>query len=75
MFQDLILHSISYSGTWGQHSLTLEEFIAKGCGTLLRRCDADGQASALSVLDWNAEVRTRLRARLDLGRLFALALQ
>src|SRR5262245_36202056 len=29
MIQGLILHSVSYSGSWGQHFLALEDFIAK----------------------------------------------
>ena len=32
MITGSILHSVSYSGSWGQHFLTLEEFIDKAAG-------------------------------------------
>jgi sugar phosphate isomerase/epimerase len=65
MIQGLILHSVSYSGSWGQQFLPVEEFIGKAAvlgydGVMLM-----AKRPHLSVLDWTPDVKARLRARLD----------
>ncbi len=65
MIQGLILHSISYSGSWGQHFLPLEEFIDKAAELGFDGVMLMAKRPHLSVLDWNADRRSRLRARLE----------
>ena len=65
MIQGLILHSVSYSGSWGQHALSVEEFLDKAAefgydGVMLM-----AKRPHLSVLDWHTETRRRLRERLE----------
>jgi sugar phosphate isomerase/epimerase len=60
-----LLHSVSYSGTWGQHSLPLEEFVGRAAmlgydGVMLM-----AKRPHLSVLDWDSESRSRLRDSLE----------
>jgi sugar phosphate isomerase/epimerase len=69
MIQGLILHSVSYSGSWGQQSLALEDFIAKAAALGYDGVMLMAKRPHLSVLDWNAEVSARLRATLDEHRL------
>src|SRR5438477_10336781 len=65
MIQGSILHSVSYSGSWGQHFIPLEEFIDKAAELGYNGVMLMGKRPHLSVLDWNAERRSRLRARLE----------
>jgi sugar phosphate isomerase/epimerase len=65
MIQGLILHSVSYSGSWGQHALSVEEFLDKAAefgydGVMLM-----AKRPHLSVLDWHTEARRWLRERLE----------
>jgi len=65
MVQGLVLHSVSYSGSWGQQFLPLEEFIGKTAllgydGVMLM-----AKRPHLSVLDWSPDVKARLRACLQ----------
>jgi len=65
MIQGLILHSVSYSGSWGQHFLPVGEFIDKAAvlgydGVMLM-----AKRPHLSVLDWNSDVKDRIVARLE----------
>jgi sugar phosphate isomerase/epimerase len=60
-----VLHSVSYSGSWGQHFLGVENFVDKAAelgydGVLLM-----AKRPHLSVLDWNPAARGRLRARIE----------
>jgi len=65
MIDGLILHSVSYSGSWGQHFLGLEDFIAKAADLGYDGVMLMAKRPHLSVLDWNAEVKATLRASLD----------
>lgn len=69
MTQGLVLHSVSYSGCWGQHFLALEDFIAKAADLGYDGAMLMAKRPHLSVLDWNVEVKARLRASLDEHRL------
>lgn len=60
-----LLHSVSYSGSWGQASLTLDEFLDKAAdlgfdGVLLM-----AKRPHLSLLDWGQAERRQLRGRLE----------
>ena len=64
MIQDLILHSVSYSGSWGQHVLGLEDFMAKAADLGYGGVMLMAKRPHLSVLDWDAQVEARLHASL-----------
>lgn len=65
MIQGSILHSVSYSGSWGQHSIPVEEFIDKAAELGYSGVMLMAKRPHLSVLDWSADRRSRLRARLQ----------
>src|SRR5438067_9512347 len=65
MIQGSILHSVSYSGSWGQHFLSIEEFVDKAADLGYDGIMPMAKRPHLSVLDWDAERRHRLRARLE----------
>src|SRR6266536_3557671 len=65
MIQGLILHSVSYSGSWGQHLLSLEDFLDKAAELGFDGVMLMAKRPHLSVLDWGPERRPRLRARLE----------
>jgi sugar phosphate isomerase/epimerase len=65
MIQDLVLHSVSYSGSWGQHSLTLEDFVDKAAELGFGGVMLMAKRPHLSVLDWTAERRRGLKARIE----------
>ena len=65
MIQGSILHSVSYSGSWGQHFLPLEEFTDKAAELGYSGVMLMAKRPHLSVLDWSADRRRRLRARLE----------
>lgn len=54
----LLLHSVSYSGSWGQAALTLEEFIGRAAGLGFDGVMLGAKRPHLSVLDYGP---TRLR--------------
>lgn len=60
-----ILHSVSYSGSWGQEFLTVEEFIDKAADLGFDGVMLAAKRPHLSVLDWPPEARRRLRERLE----------
>jgi sugar phosphate isomerase/epimerase len=62
---DAVLHSVSYSGSWGQHRLTLEEFADKAASLGYSGVMLMAKRPHLSVLDWNPDSGARLRTRLD----------
>jgi sugar phosphate isomerase/epimerase len=59
------LHTISYSGSWGQASLPIEEIIDRAASLGFDGLMLAAKRPHASPLDMNAEVRRRLRARLD----------
>jgi sugar phosphate isomerase/epimerase len=63
MNHDSVLHSVSYSGSWGQHHLTLEQFLDKAAELGYDGVMLGAKRPHLSVLDWDAAARTRLRSR------------
>jgi sugar phosphate isomerase/epimerase len=65
MIQDLVLHSVSYSGSWGQHFLDLELFLDKAADLGFDGVMLMAKRPHLSILDWNAAARSRLRARAE----------
>jgi len=65
MIQDLALHSVSYSGSWGQYSMPLEEFVGKAAELGYDGVMLMAKRPHLSVLDWKADRRPRLRARIE----------
>ena len=50
----LLLHSVSYSGSWGQAALTLEEFIGRAAGLGFEGVMLGAKRPHLSVLDYRA---------------------
>jgi sugar phosphate isomerase/epimerase len=69
MIQASVLHSVSYSGSWGQHFLPLEDFIDKAADLGYDGVMLMAKRPHLSVLDYNADRRARLRAKLESRRL------
>lgn len=65
MIQASILHSVSYSGSWGQHSLSVDEFAEKAAELGFGGVMLMAKRPHLSVLDWNADRRRKLRDRLE----------
>src|SRR5580658_6090882 len=65
MNRDLVLHSVSYSGSWGQHFLSVEQFLDKAADLGFDGVMLMAKRPHLSVLDWNPAARERLRARVE----------
>jgi sugar phosphate isomerase/epimerase len=65
MIQGLILHSVSYSGSWGQQALSVEEFVDKAADLGYDGVMLMAKRPHLSVLDWDAQALRRLRAKLE----------
>lgn len=59
-----LLHSVSYSGTWGHQTLPLEDFIDKAADLGYDGVMLMAKRPHLSVLDWDGDGRARLRDRL-----------
>lgn len=62
MNHELVLHSVSYSGSWGQHFLSPEQFLDKAAELGFDAVMLMAKRPHLSVLDWNAAARDRLRS-------------
>jgi sugar phosphate isomerase/epimerase len=60
-----VLHSVSYSGTWGQAFLTLEDFVNKAADLGYEGVLLMAKRPHLSVLDYGATERKRLRSCLE----------
>ena len=56
---------MSYAGLWGQHFLSLEDFIDKAAELGFGGVMLMAKRPHLSVLDWNSAARARLRRRLE----------
>jgi sugar phosphate isomerase/epimerase len=65
MIQDLVLHSVSYSGSWGQQFLPLDQFLDKAAELGFDGVMLMAKRPHLSVLDWNSAKLTGLRSRAD----------
>jgi len=69
MNHELVLHSVSYSGSWGQHFLSPEQFLDKAAELGYDGVMLMAKRPHLSVLDWNPAARERLRSRAAKSRL------
>jgi len=65
MINGLLLHSVSYSGSWGQPLLTLEDFIGHAADLGFDGVMLMAKRPHLSMLDYNAARRQRLRERIE----------
>jgi sugar phosphate isomerase/epimerase len=65
MITELLLHSVSYSGTWGQPVLPLESFIDHAAGLGFDGVMVMAKRPHLSVLDYDDAACERLRDRLE----------
>jgi sugar phosphate isomerase/epimerase len=74
MIQGSILHSVSYSGSWGQHFLSVEEFVDKAADLGYDGVMLMAKRPHLSLLDWGTDRRQRLRARLERRGLSAMCI-
>jgi sugar phosphate isomerase/epimerase len=63
MNHELVLLSVSYSGSWGQHFLSPEQFFDKAADLGYDGVMLMAKRPHLSVLDWNPAARERLRSR------------
>ncbi|MEZ5353595.1 MAG: sugar phosphate isomerase/epimerase family protein [Bryobacteraceae bacterium] len=59
-----ILHSVSYSGSWGQHFLTVDAFVDKAAALGYSGVMLMAKRPHLSPLDYDGDARARLRDRL-----------
>src|SRR3974390_1268547 len=64
-YPTLLLHSVSYSGSWGQQFLPLEEFIGKAAALGYDGVMLMAKRPHLSVLDWSPNIKARLRGLLQ----------
>ena len=60
-----ILFSVSYSGSWGQVRLSVEQFVDKAAELGYPGVMLGGKRPHLSPLDWNAAARVELRRRIE----------
>jgi sugar phosphate isomerase/epimerase len=60
-----MLHSVSYSGSWGQTALSLEQFIDRAAELGFGGVMLMAKRPHLSVLDWDAKARAQLRKQLE----------
>ena len=75
MITGIALHSVSYAGRWGQHALTLEDFIEKAAELGFDGVMLMAKRPHLSVLDYNTGERCReLRGRLEKARVRAVCI-
>ncbi len=65
MINGLLLHSVSYSGSWGQPLLTLEAFIDHAADLGFDGVMLMAKRPHLSMLDYNTDGRRRLRERIE----------
>jgi sugar phosphate isomerase/epimerase len=64
-----LLHSVSYSGSWGQASLSLEPFIDKAAELGFQGVMLMAKRPHLSLLDYGEKERLRLRRQLEKAKL------
>ncbi len=61
----LALHSVSYAGFWGQSRLSVEDFLERAKALGFSAVMLMAKRPHLSVLDFDADARKRLRGRLE----------
>ncbi|MCC6591100.1 MAG: sugar phosphate isomerase/epimerase [Bryobacterales bacterium] len=64
-----ILHSVSYSGSWGQAALSAEQFIDKAADLGYDGVLLSSKRPHVSPLDYDAKARAALRAKLESRKL------
>ena len=64
-----LLHSVSYSGSWGQAHLNLDQFIDKAADLGYEGVMLMAKRPHLSVLDYGSKERTQLRTHLEKRKL------
>ena len=64
MINGLLLHSVSYSGSWGQPTLTLDDFVDKAADLGFDGVMLMAKRPHLSVLDYGPRECARLRQRI-----------
>ncbi len=64
MVQGLLLHSVSYSGSWGQAALSLDAFIAKAAALGFDGVEIMAKRPHFSLLDYGEDEIARLRDHL-----------
>jgi sugar phosphate isomerase/epimerase len=62
---DLLLHSVSYAGFWGQTSLTVDQFVDKAADLGYSGVMLMAKRPHVSVLDYGEKERVALRRRLE----------
>src|ERR1700720_3024665 len=60
-----LLHSVSYSGSWGQPALTLDQFVDKAADLGFDGVMLMAKRPHLSMLDYDSDARRRLRDRIE----------
>lgn len=60
-----VLHSVSYSGSWGQAHLTLEQFVDKAADLGFQGVLMGAKRPHLSLLDYGPAQREKLRKKLE----------
>jgi sugar phosphate isomerase/epimerase len=65
MIRESVLHSVSYSGSWGQQALTVEQFVDKAADLGFGGVMLMAKRPHLSVLDWDGAALGRLRGQLE----------
>jgi len=60
-----VLFSVSYAGFWGQHTLSLEEFIPHAAKLGYTHVELMAKRPHLSVLDWNDKKISDLKKLCD----------
>lgn len=65
MTTDLLLHSVSYAGLWGQERLTVEAFLEKAAELGFRGVMLMAKRPHVSVLDYGPQQRVELRRRIE----------
>ena len=65
MIRGTMLHSVSYSGSWGQQFLSVEEFVAKAAALGFDGVMLAAKRPHLSALDWDCARRRKLRDRIE----------
>ena len=69
-----LLHSVSYSGSWGQARLSMDEFIDKAAGLGYQGVLLMAKRPHLSPLDYDPAARALLRSRIESRGLQCVAL-
>lgn len=65
MIKGLLLHSVSYSGSWGQQLLPLEEFIDKAADLGFQGVELMAKRPHLSLLDYGPRECSALRHKIE----------